>query len=142
MSSLEKRKNHQYYTSSTPDDALTSQQNWYYLLKIILLTTFLLLDLTLNATSEFEHFANYTREQIHKIQILLCSIQILSQMSSFSIVFSLLSDTFPFQIGLIGALIETFMPVFVFQFIYIILTLVISGIRMVSLYHSRDSVRG
>ena len=134
MISHEKRKNSQYYTLNASNDATLCQQNWYYLFKIILLSIFLLLDLILNATSEFENFELYTREQIHKIHILLSSIQILIQMSSFTIIFSLLCDTFPFQIGLIGVLIETFMPAFVFQLLYIILTLVTSGVRIVSMY--------
>ena len=133
MSIHGKSENHQYCTLSASKDASLCQQNFFYLFKVILLSSCLLMDLIVNATSEFENFEHYSREQTHKIHILLCSIQFLIQMSSFSIIFSLLCDTFPFQIGLIGVLIETFMPGFVFQFIYIILTLVTSGIRIVSI---------
>ena len=63
--------------------------------------------------------------------MLLCSIQFLGQMSSFTILFSILCDTFPFQIGLIGVLMERFTSVLLLNLIYIVLTLVSSGVRLV-----------
>ncbi len=127
------------------DLATPLDKTWLYLTRIVILSIVLLVDLTLNATSEYEHFnynnkynessnASYLkRDQIHKVHILLCSLQLLSQMSSFIILFSLLCDTFPFQIGLIGVLLKRFKSVLYLYGAYIVMTLVLSCVRLVSL---------
>jgi len=115
-------------------------RHWYFFKLTLLAICLFFVDLVLNAIIEFDDFDNennnltYTRERIHKTHILLCSIQFLGQMSSFTILFSILCDTFPFQIGLIGVLMERFTTVLLLSLIYIVLTLVVSGIRLVCIY--------
>ena len=113
---------------------------WHYFTKIAVLAIFLLSDLTLNATTEFENFnydkSNFEVDQILKVHILLCSFQLLCQMSSFTIIFSLLCDTFPFQIGLIGVLFQKFKSVIYLCVIYILMTLVLCSFRLVRYYNS------
>lgn len=110
---------------------LKHQHTSSYILKLILLSICILTDLTSNSTSEFETLRD-NREESYKIQFLLCSLQILSQISTFTILFSQLFDTLPFQIGLVNVLFERFQTLVVLDFLYIILTLVTVGIRMVS----------
>ncbi len=123
-------------TSTAAAFTSTTIRHWYFFKLILLAICLFIVDLTLNATSEFQNFDDGysnkdTREDTHKIHILLCSVQFLGQMSSFTILFSILCDTFPFQIGLIGVLMERFTSVLLLNLVYIVLTLILSGVRLV-----------
>ena len=127
----------------TRDFAAPFEKPWHYFVKLVILSIFLLIDVTLNATSEYGNFnningtsksatSNLAKDQIHKLHILLSSYQLLSQISSFTIIFSLICDTFPFQIGLIGVLLKRFKLGLCIYAAYIITTLVLNGVRLVS----------
>ena len=120
-----------YFKECHEPDSITSH-SWCLTFRVLFLCIFIIFDIVVNATSEFEPFLNYSSDQIHKTHILLSSLQILSQLTSCSIVLSLFFDTFPFQIGLANMLLKQFTLVFVLRPVYIVLTLTICGERLVS----------
>ena len=123
---------------------MLKQPYWQYFLKVTILVLFQICDLALNSTSEYKEFVSFNGEQqqdeiesklrSNKIQLLLCTLQILSQLSSFTVIFSLFCDTFPFQIGLIGVLTKRFSCMLSLQGVYCTLTILVSSLRLVNLY--------
>ncbi len=120
-----------------------TQPCWQYFLKLSILIVFLSSDLALNSTSEYKEFADqddagkeYVELKLrsNKIHLLTCTLQMLSQLSSFTVVFSLFCDTFPFQIGLIGLLTKQFSTMLSLQFVYFGLTIIVASLRLVNLY--------
>jgi len=109
-----------------------------YFIKLAILLLFQLCDLYLNSTSEYKDFvqpdADFKIEssRSNKIHLLLCTLQILAQLSSFTVMFSLLCETLPFQIGLIGVLTKHFSFMLCLQGLYLSLTILTSGLRLVS----------
>lgn len=144
--------NYQHNIARETNEISTQQDHYSFLLKLILLSTCIFIDLILNATSEFQildnnsintddtnnYYSDNSRKELHKKHILLCSLQIFSQVSTFAILFSQLCDTFPFKIGLLGTLLERFKVMLILHLIYILLTFIISGIRLVSIEYGLD----
>lgn len=87
------------------------------------------------ATSS-DHDIRDIKLRLNKIHLFLCTCQVLTQLSSFTAMFSLFCATFPFQIGLIGVLTKRFSRMLILQGVYFILTMVVCSVRLSTLYDS------
>ena len=111
--------------------------HWRYFLQLFILVLFLSCDLWINCTAEYKEFASLDYNEIenvirsNKIHLLLCTLQVLAQLSSFTVIFALVCHTFPFQIGLIGVLSKRFSFVLLLQGLYFAMTVIVSGMRLV-----------
>ncbi len=123
---------------------MIKQPYWFYFLKLVLLVVFQTCDLVLISTSDCKEFGSgdnsESQNRLKKIQLLLCTLQILSQLACFTVIFSLLCDTFPFQIGLIGVLTKRFWRMLSLHGIYFILTIIVSSVRVMNLYDGKTMI--
>ena len=131
-----------------PFNIYISSHQYEYMAKIIAMVMFIFFDLTLNSVTEFQNFKNSLtpvemttssqgdsssdddRDEVRRTQLMLCGLQMLGQLSIFAILFLLLCDTFPFQVGLLGVLMRRFKTILWLHFGYFTMTILISALRM------------
>ncbi len=88
--------------------------------KMVAMVIFLIVDLALNSTLDFDVFNN----KLGKNFLLgLLGLQVVVQISVFLILFLAVADTFLFRVGLIGILLRTVRFVLILQPIYLAFTL-------------------
>lgn len=113
-----------------------------YVVKFILLVLFLMLDLIMNVVLEvpnrFEEIdttSNNTNAaySISKTHILQCSVQLISHLCSFTVMFSMFTMTIPFELGLLSTLLSRFKVWFVLCTFYFFLTICLCSVRLVSI---------
>ncbi|KAL7470752.1 hypothetical protein ACHAXS_011014 [Conticribra weissflogii] len=124
-----------------PNIPLGSGSIWFHT-KFIFLTAFVIIDLYLNSQSEAiqpllfdlpddDKFGNDSSiEAITQLQMILFVCTILVQVSIFSVVFLILSDTYPFQVGLISVLANRFKFQILAHPIYVSLGIMVRGMRL------------
>ena len=130
----------------------SNHQHRYYFAKIAFFGSLQVVDIFINSTCEFQQlemevevgrrsesgFDKFDGEnrwdKFYSIQVFFVVLQILGQISSFAVMSSILCGTFPFQIGLVGVLTKRFSLMLSIQGFYIFLTLLTSGLRMVSTF--------
>jgi hypothetical protein len=112
-----------------------------YVVKFILLVLFLMLDLIMNVVLEvpnrFEEIDTTSNSNaaysISKTHILQCSVQLISHLCSFTIMFSMFTMTIPFELGLLSTLLSRFKVWFVLCIFYFFLTICLCSVRLVSI---------
>lgn len=104
-----------------------------HLFKLSAMVFCLLIDLVINCISEFKEFSDspQTSHRVKRVHYFLTGLQAICQISTFLCLFLLLCDTFPFQIGLLGALSKRFSIVLWLHLIYFGMTCLVSGLRLV-----------
>ena len=106
----------------------TQYQNWYFT-KFIMLAFFLSWDLFLSSMCEFKVFSD-DEEKNNKIHVMLVTLVTLLSLSSFTTIFSMVCDTFPFRVGLVGALIKEFSTTLVMISLNLFLTIFVGTMRV------------
>jgi hypothetical protein len=117
-----------------------------YVVKFAFLILFLMLDLIMNVILEIPHRFKQEEEietpstndaySISKTHILQCSLQIISQLCCFTVVFSIFTMTLPFQLGLLSTLLSRFKAWFILSAFYFLLTICLCSVRLVSIFES------
>jgi hypothetical protein len=96
-------------------------------MKIFVLLFFLLFDLALNCTLDFEEF----NETLAKNFLLgLFGLQVVVEISIFLILFLAAADTFLFRVGLLGILFRTIHSVLILHPAYVLLTVATGSYRI------------
>lgn len=106
----------------------TQYQNWYFT-KFIMLVMFLLSDLFISSMCEFKVFS-HDEETNTKIHAMLVTLVTLLSLSSFTTLFSLVCDTFPFRVGLVGELIKKLRTTIGMIVLNLFLTILVGTIRV------------
>ena len=106
----------------------TQYQNWYFM-KLIMLSFFLFCDLFLSSMCEFKVFSLDEEKNI-KIHVMLVVLVTLLSLSTFTTIFSMVCDTFPFRVGLVGKLMKKFSTTLVMLALNLFLTLFVGTIRV------------
>lgn len=100
--------------------------------KYCALGLFCLIDLYLNGITDYRvQEASLISEEIKQRQGLLFMIQIVAQLSAFSVLLLLMFETFPFQVGLYQLLLSKFRRGWIIITIYFILTCIVGSFRLV-----------
>lgn len=117
--------------------AAASNTNLSYFIKLFLVTIFLTMDVIVNGWCEFtkdiqdggnnDHSRSSTRR---RIDVALFVIQILMQLSSFTLVILLMCDTLPFRVGLVHIFFKRFGYMIVTLGVYLFLTMMVGGMRL------------
>ena len=118
---------------------------WFYI-KLAFIFLFIAGDVYLNSKAEYgsllqfdaskttSHTNNNTNEwaQLSQLQVLLFGCTIVLQLSIASALFLLLCNTFPFQVGILSPFkVGVFKLFLVFQPMYMILSCIVGGMRLV-----------
>jgi len=106
----------------------------YWRFKIALLFVFFLLDISIHSSLEYDEFGEYTLY----IQALFSGVQIFIQVGVFIVLFSLLSETYPFQNGLLGFIKDDFFTITLFVPLYATFTSCLVGYRIVSFHSTKN----
>lgn len=112
----------------------SARSEWFFL-KFLLLIVFIAVDIYLNSKAEYETLAhqNSSMKEVSQLQMLLVGGQVLLQMSIASVLFLLLCDTLPFQVGLWGGILKatpSLRLVLFFDPLYIMLGCAVGGWRL------------
>ena len=105
--------------------------------KLLLLILLILFDVAINGSAEYDDFSRDEDDGVDNggsaknLHMLLLGLQLLSQLLIFSLLFSLISGTFPFRVGLIGILARRFRLVLMMHPAYILISCVVGGMRLV-----------
>jgi len=122
------------------------QRDWYCI-KFGMIALFAFGDLFVNSKAEYEAlqvnasltdldqqlYDSTDYDRMSQLQITLFGISILLQASIFSAFFLILVDTFPFQVGLLGAVGKQFKHVLFAQTGYSAVSVVVGTMRLVSM---------
>ena len=97
------------------------------------MVTFVAGDVYLNSKTEYEATLTLTNiKELSQLQMILFGCSVLLQFSITSALFLILCNTFPFQVGLMFPFQEgIFKWLLVFQPIYMVLSCVVGGVRLV-----------
>jgi hypothetical protein len=106
----------------------TQYQNWYFT-KFIMLVFFLSCDLFLSSMCEFKVFSHDEEKNNRSHAVLVILITLLC-LSSFTTIFSMVCDTFPFRVGLVGELIREFSTTLGMIALNLFLTILVGTIRV------------
>jgi hypothetical protein len=106
----------------------------YWRFKIALLFVFFLLDISIHSSLEYDEFGEYTLY----IQALFSGVQIFIQVGVFIVLFSLLSETYPFQNGLLGFIKDDFFTITLLVPLYATFTSCLVGYRIVSFHSTKN----
>lgn len=112
------------------------ETRWFYI-KFALLVTSIFLDVYLNSKIEYEAMAMSEEiglEKLSQLQMVLFGCTIIFQFSVAAAFFLILCSTFPFQVGLLFPFQKgIFRWLLVLQLVYMTLSCIVGGIRLVSI---------
>ena len=94
--------------------------------KRFLISCFLIADLSLNCSLDYDTYNNYLRQDV---LYALVAAQVVIIVAVFLLLFASIASTFLFRVGLLGQLLKKFRSVLFLQPIYLILTLTTGIIR-------------
>jgi hypothetical protein len=119
----------------------SSNTNVIYFIKIFMVITFQVLDLVINSWCEFKNVHDGTSlSQSRRMNLVLFTIQILMQLSCFTLVILLMCDTLPFRVGLVHIFLKRFGYMIITLGIYLFLTVLVGGIRLSSLSGGKSMI--
>lgn len=107
----------------------TELQPSYWRLKVALLFAIFLSDVAIHSSLEYDEFGDGTEY----LQALFSGVQILIQVAVFIVTFSIMSETYPFQTGLLGFIKDDFITVILIVPLYATFTSCLAGYRVVSI---------
>lgn len=93
--------------------------------KFILMCLFLIIDIALNSTLDYDNYDFSDRNLISG----LFGVQVIVQITVFLILFLAAADTFLFQVGLLGILLREVFLAFLFQAGYFLISIVVGSLR-------------
>jgi hypothetical protein len=102
-------------------------QNTSYHGKVIVMILFLIMDLGLNSTLDYDILND---ERADNILLGVFGLQVVIQISIFLILFLATADTYLFRVGLLGILVRTISFVLVLHPIYMALTIAVGSYRV------------
>ena len=110
---------------------INPKKEWFYP-KCGLLVTFVAIDVYISSKTEYEMDATNI-QKVSQLQMIFLGCSLLLQVSIASALFLLLCNTLPFQVGLLFPFqTGIFKGLLILQPVYMILTSVIGGMRLVS----------
>lgn len=104
--------------------------------KLIVMSIFLMIDLGINSSLDYDMSKNSSYTAI----LGLFGLQIIIQLSVFLILFLTIADTFLFRVGLLNILLKKTRLVIFFQAIYLMLTLITGALRLQEYGANKDSI--
>ena len=105
-----------------------------YLWKLALLGLLLVADMAIQATSDYGDFGTSSGAATGSFAGTL-----LIQFAISATMYSIMSQTFPFQVGLVGVVTSRFHKLFLVTLLYFILTIFASGLRVMNLRDADDA---
>lgn len=96
--------------------------------KLALLGILLVIDMVIQATSDYGDFGTASGAATFSFA---CSL--LTQFALGATIYSIMAQTFPFQVGLVGVVTSRFHKLFLVALLYFILTIFASGLRVMNL---------
>ncbi|KAL7534973.1 hypothetical protein ACHAXR_008694, partial [Thalassiosira sp. AJA248-18] len=114
-------------------DEIIPKRDWFYV-KIGLMASFVAGDVYLNSKAEYEALqlvAGSGWEEMTQLQMILFGCTIILQLSIASALFLIVSNTFPFQVGLWLEIQKRFKWLLILQPVYMLLSCTVGGIRLV-----------
>lgn len=99
-----------------------------HLWKLALLGILLVIDMVIQATSDFGDFGTSSGAATFSF-----TFSLLTQFATAATIYSVLAQTFPFQVGLVGVVTSRFHKLLLIALVYFILTIFASGLRVINL---------
>lgn len=96
--------------------------------KLALLGILLVIDMVIQATSDFGDFGTSSGAATFAF-----AFSLLTQLATAATIYSILAQTFPFQVGLVGVVTSRFHKLLLVTLLYFIITIFASGLRVMNL---------
>ena len=102
--------------------------------KLALLGILLVIDMVIQATSDFGDFGTSSGAATFAF-----AFSLLTQLATAATIYSILAQTFPFQVGLVGVVTSRFHKLLLVTLLYFIITIFASGLRVMNLRDADDA---
>ena len=123
-------------------DEINPSREWFFT-KLGLLAVFVAGDVYLNSKAEYEALhlgqGKMNTDELEQLQMILFGCSLVLQLSIASSIFLIVSNTFPFQVGLWVEMQNRFKWLLIVQPMYMVLSCIVGGIRLVRSFVRADS---
>ena len=114
-------------------DEINPKREWFFT-KLGLIIAFIAGDVYLNSKAEYEALqptAGGIKDELEQLQMILFGCSLILQLSIASSLFLIVSNTFPFQVGLWMEIENRFKWLLIALPIYMVLGCIVGGVRLV-----------
>ena len=120
-------------------DEINPSRGWFFT-KLGLIEVFVAGDVYLNSKAEYEALQlGPETDELEQLQMILFGCSLVLQLSIASSIFLIVSNTFPFQVGLWAEIQNRFKWLLIVQPVYMVLSCIVGGIRLVRRFVRADS---
>ena len=120
-------------SSSVNDSNFSNSTRYSFIFKVFLTIVFLIADLALNSSGEFDDYRSIVNsKKPYVVPLLLLAAQVGLQIVLAFLVFLLMSGTYLFRIGLISLLTKYFRPYITIAPLYLVATIFLGILRAVN----------